>query len=120
MYWTIFALGFAVIAALLVFVIVRTKRVNSEIEQNGLETGAVVSRVKEDVTYHSDGSVFVNKEYYVRYRTIRGESVEARLGSGKSVVVTEGKKAWDRDLIEGASLRIKYLPDKPNYVIRVS
>ena len=28
-------------------------------------------------------------------------------------------KVWDQDLHEGSTVRIKYLPDKPNYVIRI-
>lgn len=43
---------------------------------------------------------------------------ESKLASGKSFDVRAGK-AWDSDLREGVHVRIKYLPEKPNYVIRL-
>lgn len=56
---------------------------------------------------------------YVTYRTLAGQTVEAQLASGKSLDIRIGKKVWDQDLHEGSTVRIKYLPDKPNYVIRI-
>ena len=113
-------IGIAVIVLINVFFIFRNKRIHGDIQQNGIETNAVVTRVKEDVSSDSDGSVSVSYYYYVSYRTINRQTEEALLGSGKSFDVKIGKKAWDYDLHEGSQVRIKYLPEKPNYAIRIS
>ena len=112
-------IGLGVILLILAALIIRNKKINGEIGQNGIEADAVVSRVKENVTTDSDGMVSVSYLYYVTYRTMNGETVEAQLGSGKSVDFRIGKKAWDYDLREGTNVRIKYLPEKPSYVIRI-
>lgn len=100
-----------------VVIIIRNKK-NGEINQNGIETDAVVSRIRENVTTDEHGTS-VTYTFYVTYRTMNGQTVEARLGSGKSVDFKIGKKAWDYDLEEGTKVRIKYLPEKTNYAIRV-
>ena len=64
-------------------------------------------------------STALSYTYYVTYRTLAGQTVEAQLASGKSLDIRIGKKVWDQDLHEGSTVRIKYLPDKPNYVIRI-
>ena len=64
-------------------------------------------------------STALSNTYYVTYRTLAGQTVEAQLASGKSLDIRIGKKVWDQDLHEGSTVRIKYLPDKPNYVIRI-
>lgn len=112
-------IGFVVILLVLAAVIIRNKRINGEIDRNGIEAGAVVSRVKETVRSDSDGMISVNRIYYVTYRTMNGQTVEAQLGSGKSVDFRIVKKTWDHDLQEGTQVRIKYLPEKPSYVIRI-
>ena len=112
-------IGLAVIVLVLAVVTIRNKRINGEIHQNGIETGAVVSRVKESVSSDSDGTVSVSYYYYVTYRSMNGQTVEALLGSGKTVDFKLGKRAWDYDLHEGSQVQIKYLPEKPDYVIRV-
>ena len=71
------------------------------------EADAVVSRIKENESTDSDGSLSVSYEYYVQYYTQSGELVEAKLGNPPY------------DLIQGTQLRIKYLPEKPNYAIFV-
>ena len=63
--------------------------------------------------------VSISHTYYVTYRAMNGQTVEAQLGSGKSVDFRIGKKTWDHDLQEGTPVRIKYLPEKTNYAIRV-
>ena len=112
-------IGLGVILLIFAAVIIRNKRINGEIDRNGIETGAVVSRVKEKVTSDSDGMVSVSHIYYVTYRTMDGQTVEAQLGSGKSVDFRIGRKTWDHDLQEGTQVRIKYLSEKPYYAIRV-
>ena len=112
-------IGLGVILLVLAVVIIRNKRINGEIDRNGIEAEAVVSRVKENVSSDSDGMVSVSYLYYVTYRTLNGQTVEAQLGSGKSVDFRIGKKAWDHDLHEGTRVRVKYLPEKPSYVIRI-
>ena len=108
-----------VIVLVILAVILRTRRINGNIDQNGIETSAVVSRIRENVSTDSSGSISVSRYYYVTYRTMNGQTVEAQLGSGKSVDFRIGKKTWDHDLREGTGVRIKYLPEKTNYVIRV-
>ncbi len=72
-------------------------------KKNGVETVGMITRivdesVGEDVSYG----------YYVRY-ILKGQDVEAKLsnpGFGKGLEV-------------GAQIKIKYLPEKPNIVVRV-
>ena len=110
---------FGAFVLLFAFVILRNKRINGEIEQNGIETNAVVSRVTENVKSDSDGMVSISHTYYVTYRAMNGQTVEAQLGSGKSVDFRIGKKTWDYDLQEGTQVRIKYLPEQTGFAIRV-
>lgn len=116
--WIYIAIGLIVVVAL-IGVIFTTKR-NNEIKQNGIETDAVVSRIKENESVDEDGFVTTSYTYYVTYRTMDGQTVEAKLGSGKSIDNNIVGKPWDSDLKEGVSIRIKYLPEKPKYVIRIS
>jgi hypothetical protein len=109
----------AVIVVVIAAAVILTSKRNKEINQNGLETDAVVTHVKVNESVDEDGSVSISKTFYVTYQTQDGQSVEAKLGSGKSVDVRVGH-AWDDDLYEGSRVRIKYLPEKPNYVIRLS
>ena len=105
----------AVLAAIVIIVIaigvIMTRKRNNEIKRSGIETDAVVTRVREDVS--------TAYTFYVAYQTQEGQTVEARLASGKSIDIRIGKNVWDRDLHEGSKVRIKYLPDKPDYVIRI-
>lgn len=107
--------GAAVIFLVIVVLMIRNRRINGEIIQNGIEANAVVSRVKENVSSDPGGGVSVSYTYYVT----NGQTVEAQLASGKSFDVKIGKKAWDYDLHEGTQVRVKYLPERPNYAIRV-
>ncbi len=117
MHYTIIAA--CVILLVVAFLIIRTRRINGEIHQNGIEADAVVSRVKENVSSDADGSVSYSYTYYVTYRTMNGQTAEAQLTSGKSFDFKIGKKAWDYDLHEGTRVRVKYLPERPNYAIRI-
>ena len=109
----------AVIVAVIAAGVIWTAKRNSEIKQNGIETNAVVTRIKETASTDDEGYVSYSYTFYVTYRTQAGQTVEAQLASGKSFDVRIGKKVWDRDLHEGSNVRIKYLPDKPDYVIRM-
>ena len=100
---------YAAIAIIVVAVIIGAvyafKR-NQKIEQNGIEADAVVSRIKE-IEKENDGNYEVDYEYYVTYQNQSGEKVEAKLGNPP------------RFLTEGKQLRVKYLPEKPKYVLMV-
>ena len=109
----------AVIVVVMAAAVILTTKRNKEINQNGLETDAVVTRVKVNESVDEDGSVSVSKTFYVTYQMQDGQSVEAKLGSGKSIDNRIGR-AWDDDLYEGCRVHIKYLPEKPGYVIRLS
>ena len=80
---------------------------SKKIKQNGVEANAVVSRVKEIETEETDGSRDTRYEYFVKYKNQAGETVEAKLGNPP------------RFLQEGQQLRVKYLPEKPKYVLKV-
>ena len=113
---------YVVISAIVIIVIaigvIMTRKRNNEIKRSGIETDAVVTRVREDVSTDEDGTTYTYT-FYVAYQTQEGQTVEARLASGKSIDIRIGKNVWDRDLHEGSKVRIKYLPDKPDYVIRI-
>lgn len=111
--------GIAVIVIVIAVGVVMTAKRNSEIKRNGIETNAVVTRIRENTSTDEDGYVTYSYTFYVTYQTQEGKTVEAQLASGKSFDVRIGKKVWDRDLHEGSHVRIKYLLDKPNYVIRI-
>ena len=83
-------IGFAVICAVVVFI---SRRMKKQIEENGIETTGVISRI-EDMGA-SDES---NLQYYARYRTEDGEEVEGILSNPRS------------DLAEGQQVRLKYHP----------
>ena len=113
--YIIITLVVIIIAGLILF----TAKRNKEIDENGIETNAVVTRVVEHESSDQDGfTTDYTYTYYVTYVTRQGQTVEAKLASGKSFDVQAGK-AWDSDLREGVHVRIKYLPEKPNYVIRL-
>lgn len=80
---------------------------NRKIRRNGIEAQGVISRVEE--RYESDGEsgsyTFI---YYVSYTTREGKTVEARLG-----------KMTQTHFDVGQSIRVKYLPEKPEYVIPI-
>ncbi len=115
--WIYIALG--VIVAVIVCVIIYTAKRNNEIMRDGVETDAVISRVKEVENTDSDGFTTFSYVYYATYRTTDGQTVEAKLGSGRSLDNRIIGKAWDSDLEQGKQIRIKYLPQKPNYAIRI-
>ena len=92
----------AVIAGI-IFVVMRYTKIN----KNGIVTTAIISRIKEIESNDSDGSTSTSYEYYVKYTTEAGETIEAKLGGASRFAKV------------GDEVRIKYLPEKPKYVIRV-
>ena len=100
---------YAIIAVIVIAVVIglvfnykRSKAIN----ERGIEADAVVSRIKEIET-ENDGQRETRYEYLVKYRNEAGETVEAKLGNPP------------RFLMEGTELRVKYLPEKPKYVLTV-
>lgn len=79
----------------------RSKAIN----ERGIEVDVVVSRIKEVEGQDNDGNRTTDYEYFVKYQNESGETVEAKLGNPP------------RFLIEGKQLRVKYLPEKPKYVL---
>ena len=75
-----------------------------EIKKNGIVTNAVVTRIEEVRDVDEDGTS-ISYDYYVQYQMPNGQIVEAKLG-----------KVPKRTVI-GNWLVIKYLPDRPDYVL---
>ena len=71
-------IGAAVIFMVIVVLMIRNRRINGEIIQNGIEANAVVSRVKENVSSDPGGGVSVSYTYYVTERSDRGGPVGQR------------------------------------------
>ncbi len=82
--------GFAVICAVVVFI---SHRMKKQIEENGIETTGVISRI-EDVGASDE----ISLQYYARYHTEDGEEVEGVLLNPRS------------DLEVGQQVRLKYHP----------
>ena len=97
----------AVVVIAIVIGFIYNYRRSKAINEKGIETDAVVSRIKENEGQDSDGNRTTDYEYYVRYQNEAGETVEARLGNPP------------RFIMEGTELRVKYLPEKPKYVLAV-
>lgn len=94
----------AVVIALVVVGVLTIKR-NQAIAKNGIEADATVSRIEETENRDDDGHVDFTYTYYVKYQAQDGQTVEAKLGNAPSRIAV------------GSHLRIKYLPEKPKYVI---
>ena len=90
-----------VIIAVAVYTILR----NNKIRKSGVEADAVISRIEEERTTSSEGGADFTEIYYVTYVDQQGKSVEARLNSAP------GRTR------EGDRVRIKYLPEKPQFAI---
>ena len=96
----------AVVVILLVGSAVFTIKRNMAIQKGGIEADAVVSRIQENEGEPDEhGHRDITYTYYVQYQTQDGKTVEAKLGNEPA------------HLFVGSKLRIKYLPDKPKYVI---
>ena len=100
-----YALIAVVVIVLAVAFVLNGKR-NKAIQQNGIEADAAVSRiVSHDSEPDEHGHINTTYTYYVKYQTKDGETVEAKLGNPPAFAVV------------GSELRIKYLPEKPKYVV---
>ena len=95
-----------VIIAVLIVAAYNRKR-SKAINENGIEADAVVSRIREVESVNADGDRNVNYEYFIKYRNKAGETVEAKLGNPPP------------NITEGTRLRVKFLPEKPKYVLAV-
>ena len=82
--------GFFVIAAVIMIV---SRRMKKQIEENGIETTGVVSRIEDH-----GGSDEITVYYYVKYTIDSGEEVEGILTNPRS------------DLAVGQRVQIKYHP----------
>ena len=103
MTYVFIGIAVAVVVGIIIFTVMR----NNAINKNGIETDAVVSRIDEDTSSDGDGSISTTYTYYVSYQTEDGTVVEAKLGKAP------------HNIRQGMQLRIKYLPEKPKYVIAV-
>jgi hypothetical protein len=109
----------AVVVVVICLMLITAKR-NRDLKEAGLDAEAVVTRIWENTSTDPDTlATSTDYAYFVTYRTENGETVEARLASGKSVETYKDQEYWYGDLHEGSVVRIKYLPDKPDYVIRI-
>ena len=88
--WMVFL---AVIAAGMLI----SHRIKKGINENGIETDAVVSRIIDNGTPEE-----IDIDVYVRYRTENGEEIEGVLSNPRA------------DLEEGQPVRIKYHPKYKN------
>lgn len=88
--WSVFLI--VIVGGILV-----SRKIKKGINENGIETDAVVSRISEDMSQDiSDFTV------YVKYRTESGEEVEGVISNPRT------------DLEEGQKVRIKYHPKYKN------
>ena len=115
MFYVFLVLLIGMIAAAMI----RTAMQNKKIRENGIVTDAYVSRIKEDEIIDADGLPSGTvMSYFVKYRTLDGEEVEATLGSGKSIDNQMTRNNWASDLYVGCLVKIMYLPERTDYVIR--
>ena len=82
--------GFIVVCAVIYLV---SKRMKKQIEENGIETTGVISRITD-----TGDTTEISHCYYARYRTEDGEEVEGLLSNPRP------------DLTEGQQVSIKYHP----------
>ena len=99
--------GIAVVVIIIIIGFIYNYKRSKAINERGIEVDAVVSRIKENEGQDSDGNRTTDYEYFVKYKTESGETVEAKLGNPP------------RFIMEGSQLRVKYLPEKPKYVLMV-
>ena len=116
--WYIAAAIGGVIVLAIAIVVIRNTIINNKIKNEGIEVDALVTSIKVNESVDSDGCVNYSKYFYVTYQNEQGEYMDAMLGSGKSID-NRIKKAWDEDLYQGSKVRVKYLPEKPNYAILI-
>lgn len=106
MEWYFYAL-IALVAVCMIGGFIYTAKRNQKIKANGIETDAVISRIKEIESEDSEGRRETHYEYFVKYVNQNGQTVEAKLSNPP------------RFPREGQQLRIKYLPEKPKIALAV-
>ena len=82
-------IGFLLLCAVILFL---TRRIKKQIEESGIETTGVISRITDA------GALDIDLRYYARYRTEDGEEIEGLLSNPSS------------DLEVGRRVRLKYHP----------
>ena len=97
---TLFVIFFAV-AGVITFIR------NNNIRKIGIEADADVVKIEEHDSVDSDGSITTTYTYYVIYRAQDGKEVTAAVNKAP------------RKTRVGDVIKIKYLPEKPNYVVFV-
>jgi len=100
-------IAIAVIVVVIIIGFIYNYKRSKAINERGIEVDAVVSRIKEIEGEDSDGKRTTEYEYFVKYENESGETIEAKLGNPP------------RFIMEGTQLRVKYLPEKPKYVLMV-
>lgn len=70
-----------------------SQRMKKQIEENGIETIAVISRIVDEGEPDE-----IDLQYYAKYRTEDGEEIEGVISNPRS------------DLVEGQQVHIKYHP----------
>ncbi len=85
--------------------------VTKKVKEEGIEADAVVSRVELhewSSLDHEFGHDSVTEEYYITYRNLEGQNVEAMLTN-----------PGDYKFQVGDRMKIKYLPDRQEYPVLV-
>ena len=95
-----------VIVAVVVAGVIYSILLIRKVQKNGIEADAVLTRIEVNTDTDSDGDITTTTTYYVTYVNQEGQRVEARLMTNPP-----------RSVREGASLRVKYLPEKPKYAV---
>ena len=100
-----------IIVAIVIICIISFITTN-KIKKNGIETEAEISKINVTTTqtiHDEDGTTDIDtsETYFVKFKTQDGEEIETRLPNPKI-----GSR-------EGDIIKIKYLPEKPNKVIRI-
>ena len=103
MKWILFGLVVAFILGGIIYSIMQTNK----IKRDGIEADAYVARVDVEESTDSDGMTSTTEKYFVRYAGQDGKEVEARLANPR------------KGLVMGDRLKIKYLPEKPKFVVMV-
>ena len=86
-------IAWAVFAVICTIIVIISKRMKKQIDENGIETTGVISRI-EDLGDPDE----IDLCYYARYRTEDGEEVEGVLSNPRG------------DLEVGQEVRLKYHP----------
>lgn len=86
---------------------------NNKIKKNGIEAEAEIFRIEVERTRTIDNESGMvdeseTRNYFVKYKNQEGQEIEAKLNNPKM------------NSKEGDIIKIKYLPEKPNKVVRIN